>query len=133
MKWSLPVLFVVIMIVLLIRPTGRSASRKRRGSDGDRGAGDAEVDRQVDGRRSRSRFAVGALLVAAAALPLLWRNDYVIDVALTALIWMVLNQSWNLQLGIGGIWNFGQLAIFAIGGYVAGARQPALGYPPGSR
>ena len=32
---------------------------------------------------------------------------------------MVLNQSWNLQLGIGGIWNFGQLAIFAIGGYTA--------------
>jgi len=72
------------------------------------------------GWRSPNAFAVGALLVAAAALPLVWRNDYVIDVALTALIWMVLNQSWNLQLGIGGIWNFGQLAIFAIGGYVAG-------------
>ena len=66
---------------------------------------------------SPNAFAVGALLVAAVALPLVWRNDYVIDVALTALIWMVLNQSWNLQLGIGGIWNFGQLAIFAIGGY----------------
>ena len=52
-----------------------------------------------------------------------------IDVALTALIWMVLNQSWNLQLGIGGIWNFGQLAIFAIGGYVVGARQHPLGRP----
>jgi branched-chain amino acid transport system permease protein len=72
------------------------------------------------GWRTPNGFAVGALLVAAAALPLVWRNDYVIDVALTALIWMVLNQSWNLQLGIGGIWNFGQLAIFAIGGYVAG-------------
>ena len=63
--------------------------------------------------------AVGAVLLLAVVLPLVWRNDYVIDVALTALIWMVLNQSWNLQLGIGGIWNFGQLAIFAIGGYVA--------------
>jgi branched-chain amino acid transport system permease protein len=62
---------------------------------------------------------VGAVLLVAIVFPLVWRNDYVIDVALTALIWMILNQSWNLQLGVGGIWNFGQLAIFAIGGYVA--------------
>lgn len=60
-----------------------------------------------------------AIVLLAAALPLVWRNDYVIDVALTALIWTMLNHSWNLQLGIGGIWNFGQLAIFAVGGYVA--------------
>ncbi|MET0800317.1 MAG: branched-chain amino acid ABC transporter permease [Actinomycetota bacterium] len=82
------------------------------------------------GWRSPNAFAVGALLVAAVALPLVWRNDYVIDVALTALIWMVLNQSWNLQLGIGGIWNFGQLAIFAIGGYVAGLVSLHWGIPP---
>ena len=81
------------------------------------------------GWRSPNAFAVGALLVAAVALPLVWRNDYVIDVALTALIWMVLNQSWNLQLGIGGIWNFGQLAIFAIGGYVAGLVSLHWGIP----
>ncbi len=64
------------------------------------------------------------------ALPFVWRNDYVIDVAITALIWMVLNQSWNLLLGIGGIWNFGQLAIFAIGGYVAGLVSIRWGIPP---
>ena len=82
------------------------------------------------GWRSPNAFAVGALLIAAVALPLIWRNDYVIDVALTALIWMVLNQSWNLQLGIGGIWNFGQLAIFAIGGYVAGLVSLRWGIDP---
>ena len=69
-------------------------------------------------RRPNLPAASGAILVAAA-LPIVWPNDYVIDVALTALIWMILNQSWNLQLGIGGIWNFGQLAIFAVGGYVS--------------
>ena len=62
--------------------------------------------------------------------PLVWPNDYVIDVALTALIWMILNQSWNLQLGIGGIWNFGQLAIFAVGGYVAALISLHWGCPP---
>ena len=84
------------------------------------------------GWRRPNPFAVGSLLLAAVVLPLVWRNDYVIDIALTALIWMVLNQSWNLQLGIGGIWNFGQLAIFAIGGYVAALVSLRWGLPPWS-
>ncbi|HVF08217.1 MAG TPA: branched-chain amino acid ABC transporter permease, partial [Actinomycetota bacterium] len=82
------------------------------------------------GWRTPNAFAVGGLLLIAVALPVVWRNDYVIDVAITALIWMVLNQSWNLQLGIGGIWNFGQLAIFAIGGYVAGIVSIRWGIAP---
>lgn len=82
------------------------------------------------GWRHPNAFAVGLLIAAVVALPLLWRNDYVIDLAITAFIWMVLNQSWNLQLGIGGIWNFGQLAIFAIGGYVAGLVSLHWGIPP---
>ena len=89
----------------------------------------ASIGRSMGWRRPNP-FAVGLLLLAALGLPLIWRNDYVIDVALTALIWMVLNQSWNLQLGIGGIWNFGQLAIFAIGGYVAALVSIHWGLPP---
>jgi len=89
----------------------------------------ASIGRSMGWRRPNP-FAVGLLLLAAVALPLVWPNDYVIDVALTALIWMVLNQSWNLQLGIGGIWNFGQLAIFAIGGYVAALVSLHWGLPP---
>jgi hypothetical protein len=48
------------------------------------------------GWRRPNLFAVAGVLILAAVLPLVWRNDYVIDVALTALIWMILNQSWNL-------------------------------------
>lgn len=82
------------------------------------------------GWRAPNAYAVGILLLVAVILPIVWSNDYVIDVAITALIWMVLNQSWNLQLGIGGIWNFGQLAIFAIGGYVAALVSLHWGIPP---
>ena len=81
------------------------------------------------GWRRPNALGVGAVLVAAIVLPVVWRNDYVIDVALTALIWMILNQSWNLQLGIGGIWNFGQLAIFAIGAYVSALISIHWGLP----
>ena len=81
------------------------------------------------GWRRPNVAGVAVTLVLAAALPIAWPNDYVIDVALTALIWMILNQSWNLQLGIGGIWNFGQLAIFAIGGYVSALASLHWGVP----
>jgi branched-chain amino acid transport system permease protein len=85
--------------------------------------------RQMGWRRP-SPLVVGVVLLLAIVFPIVWPNDYVIDVALTALIWMVLNQSWNLQLGIGGIWNFGQLAIFAIGGYVSALVALRWGLPP---
>jgi branched-chain amino acid transport system permease protein len=94
------------------------------------GSIDRSAVRGLMGWRAPNAFAVAGLLLIAAALPVVWRNDYVIDVAITALIWMVLNQSWNLQLGFGGIWNFGQLAIFAIGGYVAGIVSIRWGIPP---
>ena len=85
--------------------------------------------REMGWRRPNAVTTV-AIVLLAIVFPLVWPNDYVIDVALTALIWMILNQSWNLQLGIGGIWNFGQLAIFAIGGYVAALISLHWGWPP---
>jgi branched-chain amino acid transport system permease protein len=88
----------------------------------------ADLVRDLGCRRPNA-IGVGLVLVAAILLPVVWRNDYVIDVALTALIWMILNQSWNLQLGIGGIWNFGQLAIFAIGAYVSALTSIHWGLP----
>lgn len=89
----------------------------------------APFARQMGWRRPNP-IATAVVLLLAIVFPVVWPNDYVIDVALTALIWMVLNQSWNLQLGIGGIWNFGQLAIFAIGGYVAALISLHSGVPP---
>ena len=81
------------------------------------------------GWRRPNAAGTAVVLVLAALLPIVWPNDYVIDVALTALIWMILNQSWNLQLGIGGIWNFGQLALFAVGAYVSALVSIHWGLP----
>ena len=57
--------------------------------------------------------------VLAALLPLTLSSSFWLGSLTLALIWMVLNMSWNLVLGYSGIWNFGQLAIYAIGGYGA--------------
>ncbi|MEI8057011.1 MAG: branched-chain amino acid ABC transporter permease [Actinomycetes bacterium] len=67
--------------------------------------------------------------VVAIALPLVLHSTYWVGVCTLALIWMVLNQSWNLVLGYSGIWNFGQLAIYAIGGYTAALVSLHTGIP----
>jgi len=72
-------------------------------------------------------LAVAGLV--AVILPLILNSSYWVGVCTLALIWMVLNQSWNLVLGYSGIWNFGQLAIYAIGGYGAALVSLHTGLP----
>jgi len=43
---------------------------------------------------------------------------------------LVLNTSWNFVLGVAGVWNFGQLAIYALGGYGAGILMLHTPLPP---
>ncbi len=62
----------------------------------------------------------GLAVLAAAVLPLVLTNQYALSVMITTLILLVLNISWNFVLGVAGVWNFGQLAIYALGGYGAG-------------
>lgn len=86
--------------------------------------GRAEV--LTPGRRS----GIAALVVGVAAVPLVWSNGYALGVMITAMITLVLNTSWNFVLGIAGVWNFGQLAIYALGGYGAGLLMLHTPLPP---
>ena len=65
-----------------------------------------------------------------AAFPLVYRNQYVLTVIVTGLVLLVLNISWNFVLGVAGVWNFGQLAIYALGGYGAGILMLHTPLPP---
>jgi branched-chain amino acid transport system permease protein len=67
--------------------------------------------------------------VVIALVPLLTSNQYLLTVMVTAMITLVLNTSWNFVLGVAGAWNFGMLAIYAIGGYSAGLMMLHLGLP----
>jgi branched-chain amino acid transport system permease protein len=64
--------------------------------------------------------SAAVFLVIGLALPFLFGGDYIISLMIQILIFALLNQSWNLTIGMCGIWNFGQLAIFAIGAYTQG-------------
>lgn len=77
------------------------------------------------------RWSLTTLLVLLVALfPLVYGNQYVLQVIVTTLILLVLNISWNFVLGVAGVWNFGQLAIYALGGYGAGIIMLHTALPP---
>jgi branched-chain amino acid transport system permease protein len=68
---------------------------------------------------ARAAVGFGALAVVAI-LPVVYRDEYILSLIVTALILVILGSSWNFLLGIAGVWNFGHLAIYATGGYGAG-------------
>ncbi len=77
-----------------------------------------------------ARWAALAVLgLGIAAFPLVDQDQYTLTVMITALILVVLNTSWNFVLGVAGVWNFGQLAIYALGGYGAGLLMLHTGLP----
>ena len=69
------------------------------------------------------------VLVLAVALPMIVPDRSWLTTATLAMIWISLNQSWNLVLGYGGVWNFGQLAFYALGAYAAALLTIHLGLP----
>lgn len=64
-------------------------------------------------------IALTAALLLAFALPFVVPDRSWLSVAILGAVWLTLNQSWNLVLGFSGVWHFGQLAVYAIGAYVA--------------
>ena len=86
------------------------------------------MNAELGWRRPRPAGAL-AVLAIAIVLPFVWGSPHVIDLLITGLIWATLNQSWNLVLGVAGVWNFAQLALFAIGGYAAAIVSLRTGIP----
>jgi len=69
-------------------------------------------------------------VLLVAAFPLIDQNQYLLSVIVSTLVLLVLNTSWNFVLGVAGVWNFGQLAIYALGGYGAGIIMLHTPLPP---
>jgi branched-chain amino acid transport system permease protein len=70
-----------------------------------------------------------ALVVLAALIPFIYPSPYGTGVMVTMALLVVLNASWNFLLGFAGVWNFGQLALYAAGGYGAGILMVHAGFP----
>jgi branched-chain amino acid transport system permease protein len=71
-----------------------------------------------------------ALAVLAILVPFIYPSPYGTGVMVTIAILVVLNASWNFLLGVAGVWNFGQLALYAAGGYGSGLLILHASFPP---
>jgi branched-chain amino acid transport system permease protein len=67
--------------------------------------------------RPRPPIPLLAGLAIAVMFPLIDRDPYIIGVLILIGIYAIVAESWNLVMGVAGIWSFAQLAIFAVGAY----------------
>lgn len=65
----------------------------------------------------QGRLAVAALVLALLALPLVWRDTYVLHVVILSMVFGAFAVAWNLTTGYAGLKTFGHHAFFGIGAY----------------
>ena len=110
-SWRDAVVFVVLILVLLVRPQGilgRRGRGRRAVSDGDRAAA-----RGRPGPRDRrsSRSALAGLDASGQAF---WQG-----LAINLAIFMILTVSLNLTSGFTGVFSLGQIGFMALGAYIS--------------
>ena len=69
------------------------------------------------------------VLVAASAVPLVVRSEYVLNVAVLAGIYVILASSLNVTNGYTGLFSFGHAAFYGIGAYTAALLATRAGVP----
>ncbi|MEM4723536.1 MAG: branched-chain amino acid ABC transporter permease [Candidatus Hadarchaeum sp.] len=55
---------------------------------------------------------------------------FILHLLILFLTWCIVTQSWNLILGVGGIFSFAQVALFAVGGLASGVVSQQFGISP---
>ncbi len=70
------------------------------------------------------------LLGVLAVVPWVVSNSYIMHILILALIYLVVVAAWDLIMGFGGVFSFGQVAFFVIGAYAAGMLSVELHLSP---
>ena len=120
-KISIVLVFLVMAIVLIVRPWGLLG----RAEAAARSAGGAVFSRWRP-FGAQGRLLVALALVAAALLPLVAGN-YVLAVATEVLIFMLYAASLHFLLADGGLASFGHAAYFGLGSYGAAIALKSFG------
>ena len=120
-KATLVLAFVVMAVVLVLRPNGLLGRPV-----GGPGPGDAPALVRPATRRMRLAWAL--LLLAALAAPLV-AGPYALSILTEALVAVLFASSLHFMMGPGGMPSFGHAAWFGIGAYAAGLSAHALGAP----
>jgi branched-chain amino acid transport system permease protein len=81
-------------------------------------------------RRARHLFLLGALVLAALLVPLVFRLPYHRDVAIKILLYATLAQAWNILAGYCGQISLGHAVFFGAGAYTSSVLQMTAGLNP---
>ncbi|MDW8352258.1 MAG: branched-chain amino acid ABC transporter permease [Anaerolineae bacterium] len=84
---------------------------------------------------ARANLKVTTLIVLAAlVLPWLLFDSatgrFILHLLILFMAWCIVTQSWNLIMGVGGIFSFAQVALFAVGGLASGVVSQQFGISP---
>jgi branched-chain amino acid transport system permease protein len=122
-KISLVMVFLVMAIVLVVRPWGLFGKK----SDAPRQAlgGLVRPWRPL----ARNERGIAALVVVAAALLPLGLGTYGLTVSSEILIFVLFAASLHLLMTVGGLASFGHAAYFGLGAYAAALATKTLGLP----
>jgi branched-chain amino acid transport system permease protein len=55
---------------------------------------------------------------------------FLVHMLIMFFLWSIVAQSWNLVLGVSGIYSFAQIALFAVGGWTTGVLSMSFGVNP---
>ncbi|MFK7857186.1 MAG: ABC transporter permease [Granulosicoccus sp.] len=111
---TLVLMFVVMAVVLTVRPYGLLGREEVAGEHGQVG----EPDSPIKPAGLRARAMVAALLVVLMALPLAG-SHFMVILATDIIIFCLFAASLHFLLGMGGLVSFGHAAFFGGGAYVA--------------
>ncbi len=93
-----------------------------------------QIDERAAPWRKPKWGAVVFLTIVALLMP--WvllqfgGGSFVVHMLIMFFLWSIVAQSWNLVLGVSGIYSFAQLALFAVGGWTTGVLSMSLGWNP---
>src|SRR6266511_6204872 len=77
---------------------------------------------------------IGVMLLMAVLLPWLTLRlaggRFITHLLITFFVWGIVTQCWNLIMGVSGIYSFGQMALYAVGGWTTGILALHFGWNP---
>ena len=121
---TLVLMFVVMVVVLMIRPFGLLGKEEVAGEHGQTG----EPERPIKPAGPRMRLLVTALLVILALLPF-YTGNFAVVLATDIMIFCLFAASLHFMLGQGGLVSFGHAAFFGGGAYAAALLVTYAGTP----
>ena len=80
--------------------------------------------------KASNLFAVLIIISVLMLIPLIYPNPFILHLIISIFLFGIVSESWDLSMGYLGLFNFGHLAFFAIGGYFSGILALYYGISP---